>query len=72
MGTSTASCRSIDPTLFPSTGEERGEGFADDELLRLDGGGEDRFERALLAFSDHGVGGENGGDDGGEDQQVEQ
>ena len=46
-------------------GEERGEGFSDDELFRLDWRGEDRFERALLSFSDHGVGGENGGDYGG-------
>ena len=39
---------------------------------RVDGRGEDRFERALLALADDGVGGEDGGDDGREDQHVEQ
>ena len=33
-------------------GEERGQGLADEEFFTPDGGGEDWFERALLAFSD--------------------
>ncbi len=53
-------------------GEERGQGLADEELFSMDGGGEDRFEGALLALADDRVGGEDRGDDGRDDQHVEQ
>ena len=48
------------------------EGLTEQQLLATDGGGKQRLQGALVAFTDHRVGGHGGRNDGGDEQHVEQ